>query len=92
MEFENLEAMALRAEMIGLLSQQLKALDSPDGLTDSVLMECYDRQARVQELREKLQSLDQQQAESSEESKPSNLVMMPPVTSRRGEQEFKVTG
>ena len=51
---EGLEA--LRREIVYLLRQQMEALDSPVGLTDARLSECYERQARVQELREKLQA------------------------------------
>jgi hypothetical protein len=47
---------ALRREILDLLRQQMEALDSPLGLTDARLTECYERQARVQELREKLQA------------------------------------
>jgi crotonobetainyl-CoA:carnitine CoA-transferase CaiB-like acyl-CoA transferase len=47
---------ALRREIMDLLRQQIEALDSPQGLTDSRLTECYARQARVQELREQLQA------------------------------------
>lgn len=54
-EIENLDAAAIRREMMALLRQQLEALDSPGGLTDARLMECYERQHRVQMLREKLQ-------------------------------------
>ena len=46
----------VRREMLYLLGQQMEALNSPLGLTDDRLRECYDRQMRVQELREKLQS------------------------------------
>ena len=48
---------AVRQEILELLRQQMEALDSPLGLTDARLSECYERQARVQELREKLQAL-----------------------------------
>ena len=47
---------AVRQEILDLLRQQMEALDSPLGLTDARLSECYERQARVQELREKLQA------------------------------------
>ena len=47
---------ALRWEVIDLLRQQMEALDSPLGLTDTLLIECYERQARVQELRETLEA------------------------------------
>ena len=48
---------AVRREMLDLLRRQMESLDSPGGLTDSQLIECYNRQGRVQELREKLQAL-----------------------------------
>jgi len=50
------EIAAVRQEILDLLRQQMEALDSPLGLTDARLTECYERQARVQELREKLQA------------------------------------
>ena len=51
------DIVAVRREMLDLLRQQMECLDSPGGLTDSQLIECYNRQGRVQELREKLQAL-----------------------------------
>ncbi len=48
---------ALRQEILDLLSQQMAALDSPLGLSDSGLIACYRRQERVQDLRERLQGL-----------------------------------
>ena len=51
------DIVAVRREMLDLLRQQMESLDSPGGLTDSQLIECYNRQGRVQELREKLQAL-----------------------------------
>ena len=51
------ELVAVRQEIFQLLHQQMEALDSPLGLTDARLSECYERQGRVQELREKLQAL-----------------------------------
>jgi lipopolysaccharide biosynthesis regulator YciM len=50
------DIVAVRQEMLNLLRQQMEALDSPEGMTDSQLMECYHRQARVQELRDRLQA------------------------------------
>jgi hypothetical protein len=47
---------AVRCEMLTLLYRQLEALNSSDSLTDSQLMECYRRQARIQELREMLEA------------------------------------
>src|SRR6266853_6802712 len=51
------ELVAMRQEIMQLLCQQLDALDSPLGLSDARLRECYERQARVQELREKMQAV-----------------------------------
>jgi len=59
------ELVAVRQEILHLLRQQMEALDSPSGLTDACLSECYERQARVQELREKLQSLSKSEAEAA---------------------------
>jgi hypothetical protein len=56
MKTEAEDIVAARREMLVLLRQQMEALDSPLGLTDEMLRECYDRQARVQELREKLEA------------------------------------
>jgi hypothetical protein len=50
------EIAAVRREILDLLGQQMEALDSPLGLTHARLTECYERQARVHELREKLQA------------------------------------
>jgi hypothetical protein len=51
------DMMAVRKQIVHLLHQQMEALDSPQGLTDQRLTECYERQAQVQELRERLQAL-----------------------------------
>jgi hypothetical protein len=51
------EMKAVRQQILHLLQQQLEALDSPQGLTDARLTECYERQARVQKLRDTLQAL-----------------------------------
>jgi len=51
------EIVAVRQEILQLLRQQMEALDSPLGLTDARLTECYERQGRVQELREKLDAM-----------------------------------
>jgi hypothetical protein len=51
------DIVAVRTELWSLLHQQIEVLSSPLGLTDSQLMECYDRQSRVQELREKLETI-----------------------------------
>lgn len=53
------DIVAVRREILDLLRQQVQVLDSGLELSDCQLRECYDRQGRVQELREKLQaSLD----------------------------------
>ena len=65
---------AVRREMLDLLRQQMESLDSAGGLTDSQLIECYNRQGRVQELREKLQAL---LAEQETFSTPHQVSAMP---------------
>ena len=47
---------AVRREMLDLLRQQIQVLTSGLELTDSQLRECYDRQCRVQELRDTLEA------------------------------------
>jgi hypothetical protein len=59
------EMNAVRQQIMGLLRQQMEALDSPLGLTDERLTECYERQARVQELRERLQLLSDLENETT---------------------------
>jgi len=59
---------ALRREIIDLLRQQMEALDSPLGLTDIRLIECYKRQARVQELRETLEAATTAEPEAASTS------------------------
>ena len=71
MQEQTAEIAALRAEIMKLLHQQLEALDSPEGLTDTKLMECYDRQGRVQALREQLQMIANTGGDSS------NVIAMP---------------
>jgi hypothetical protein len=61
MRSEAEDIVAVRREILDLLRQQMAALDSPLGVTDDALRECYDRQARVQELGEKLQASAQPQ-------------------------------
>ena len=51
------EISAVRQQIIYLLREQMETLDSPLGLTDERLSECYRRQEQVQELRERLQAL-----------------------------------
>lgn len=57
------EMNAIRQQIMRLLQQQMEALDSPLGLTDQRLSECYARQARVQVLRERLQALANSEVE-----------------------------
>ena len=76
--------MAVRQEMLDLLRQQMDALDSPQGLTDDQLRECYMRQTRVQELREQLQmALSAQQETGLTESAHA---LIPPAQSASAEQ------
>jgi hypothetical protein len=51
------DSVAVRREMLDLLGQQMEVLNSAPELTDRQLRESYDRQGRVQELREKLQAI-----------------------------------
>lgn len=69
---------AVRAEIMKLLHQQLEALDSPEGLSDTKLMECYDRQGRVHALREQLQTIGKtEELHQAPRREPSNVVAMP---------------
>jgi hypothetical protein len=47
MQSETEDMLAVRREMLDLLREQMEALDSPLGLTDEQLKQCYDRQART---------------------------------------------
>ena len=64
---------ALRQEILDLLRQQMYVLDSPTGLTDNQLRECYLRQSRVQELREQLQMALSPQQEAGPAETRSHL-------------------
>jgi hypothetical protein len=78
MQEETAEIAAIRIEIMKLLRQQLEALDTAEGLTDNKLMECYDRQARVQALREQLQTLAQmKETERTASRKSANVIVMP---------------
>lgn len=55
----NPESDKLREEMLRLLRTQMEVLETPAGLSDVQLIECYERQTRVQELREKLRGMEQ---------------------------------
>lgn len=85
---QEIAAARIREEIMDLLRQQVEALDSPQGLSDERLSECYQRQERVQELREKLQALaglegdkglSQCEASNSMETTPS--AAQPPAAS-----------
>src|ERR1700731_3744387 len=69
---------AVRQEILELLRQQMEALDSPLGLTDARLSECYERQARVQELRETLQALSSSKAEAEPAGNQATERQSPP--------------
>jgi hypothetical protein len=64
------EMNAVRQRIMGLLRQQMEALDSPSGLTDELLTECYERHAQVQELRERLQALSTLDIETTSAAQP----------------------
>jgi hypothetical protein len=68
------EVMAVRQEILDLLRQQMDALDSPQGLTEEQLRECYDRQTRVQELREKLEAASNAEREISATPGPVQAI------------------
>jgi hypothetical protein len=72
------DLVSMRREMMDLLRQQIEVLDSSPELSDSQLLECYDRQSRVQELRERLQAASSAEFESSplpiHDSPESNVI------------------
>ena len=95
MQAETAETVAIRAEIMDLLRQQLAALDSTGELSDTMLMQCYDRQARVQELREELQSISYVkerespvESDRSEDARSNVIVMPSPVE----ERELRISG
>jgi|SRR5579863_8729955 len=63
------DMVAVRREILALLHQQLAVLDSAPELTDDQLIECYDRQGRVLELRDQLQALLAFEQQSREEAR-----------------------
>jgi len=75
---ETKEMVAIREQIMHLLHLQIEALDSPLGLTDACLTECYERQGRVQELRERLQALSDL-AEQEDSSRDTTNTVSPPV-------------
>jgi hypothetical protein len=70
---------AVRQEIMDLLRQQMEALNSPLGLTDARLSECYERQARVQELREKLQAATSSEPAVASTTLEGSMSAMPSV-------------
>jgi type II secretory pathway component GspD/PulD (secretin) len=79
------ELVAVRQEILQLLRQQIDALNSPLGLTDARLTECYERQARVQELREKMQALsnasgEAESARGEAAARPSSGALVIPAS------------
>ena len=64
------ELTAIKREMVSLLRLQMENLESAQGLTDEKLAECYARQSRIQELREKLQEVLNSGLSSGEEIQP----------------------
>jgi hypothetical protein len=78
--------MAARQEILDLLRQQLEVLDSPLGLSDAQLRECYLRHTRVQELREQLQTALSVQQETRPTETTSTL--MPPAQAASAEHRL----
>jgi hypothetical protein len=68
------EMAVLRQEIMSPLTQQMKDLNSPLGLTDAQLKECYSRQTRVQELRERLQAASERQYAASDGGRCAETV------------------
>lgn len=81
MRSEGEDVVAVRQEILDLLRLQMDALDSPHGLTDSQLRECYARQIRVQELRDRLQtnSIPEREARSILSEVPTAAASHTPV-------------
>lgn len=75
------EIAAVRREIINLLRRQMEALDSPEGMTDSTLTECYERQDQVRTLRDRLQAISRPEGNGSTmmSSELSATVMSPQV-------------
>jgi hypothetical protein len=65
---------AVRREMWKLLQQQIETLQSAQELTDRQIIQCYERQMRVQELREKLEDCNSRSQESVSASSRGNNV------------------
>jgi hypothetical protein len=71
------DMVAVRREMVGLLQQQMAVLNSGLELTDAQLRDCYNRQGRVLELRDRLQALlsfEHQSCEQARNSKPDEIA------------------
>jgi hypothetical protein len=75
------EVMAVRQEMWSLLREQLEDLNSPNGLTDDQLLNCYYRQTRVLELREKLEAASEAERELGSNINCENVDEMPATNS-----------
>jgi hypothetical protein len=84
MHSERENMMAVRREILDLLRQQMAALDSPLGLTEDKLRECYERHLVVQELRDKLQAASTPQVEA--ETASSLGATMPAPANSRADQ------
>jgi hypothetical protein len=69
---------AVRQEILDLLRQQMEVLDSPLGVTEDKLRECYERQSRVQELREKLQTASNSEREIHSSPNMARAVSVSP--------------
>jgi hypothetical protein len=82
MPAETNDIVAIRREIWTLLRKQLEALESASVLTDGELMQCYERQARVQELREKLEA----SCEPGTNAHPILSEMRPAIDKRVNQQ------
>jgi hypothetical protein len=74
------DMVAVRREILGLLHQQMAVLNSAPELTDDQLIECYNRQGLLQQLRDKLQALLNFEQQSRDEAIHSELVEVAPST------------
>lgn len=86
-EIEDL--VAARQEIWDLLRQQVETLGSSQELTDRQLIECYNRQLRVQELREKLENLSTRGIDAT--SIVDEVLVQNPATSSLQEFLLPVT-
>jgi hypothetical protein len=78
------DMVAVRREILDLLHQQMAVLNSGLEVTDDQLRSCYDRQGRVEELRDKLQAclnFEQQSHEDATRAQAVEIAPEPATTS-----------